>query len=273
MKFDFDRPLAIFDLETTGINPAKDRIVEISILRVEPDGTETLYTRRINPGIPIPPKATEIHGITDEDVKNEPKFEEVADEIYRLVEDAYLVGFNSNRFDLPMLVEELIRAGKQVDLKKNKTIDVQVIYHKKEPRNLSAAYRFYTGKELENAHSAEADVRATWEVLQAQLEKYNDLPQTPDQLAAFAGFGRYADFQGRVVYNDQGDEIINFGKYKGQRIEDVLQKDPGYYGWIMQADFPNYTKMVFRNVYERMKLRKQEAELQALKDKFNGNKP
>jgi len=266
----FESPLVVFDLETTGIDISKDRIVEISILRIEPDGTEKVYTRRINPGMPIPPRATEVHGITDEDVKDAPRFEEVAAEIYEWIRDAYLVGFNSNRFDLPMLVEELMRAGIPVDLRRNKTIDVQVIYHKKEPRNLAAAYRFYTGKELEEAHSAEADVRATWEVLKAQLEKYDDLPSTMEGLAAFSTFGNHADFQGRVIYDDQGREVINFGKYKGRLLEEVLAKDPGYYGWVMQADFPAYTKSVFRNVYERLKLRREEEKLRALQRKFNG---
>ena len=271
MTADFpQQPLVVFDLETTGIDTAKDRIVEISILRIEPDGTETLYTRRINPGMPIPPRATEVHGITDEDVKDAPRFEEVAGEIYTLIRDAYLVGFNSNRFDLPMLVEELMRAGIEVELRRNKTIDVQVIYHKKEPRNLAAAYRFYTGKELQDAHSAEADVRATWEVLKAQIEKYDDLPSSMDELAAFSTFGNRADFQGRVIYDDQGREVINFGKYKGQLLEEVLTKDPGYYGWVMQADFPAYTKLVFKNVFERLRLRQQQDRLRQLRDKFNG---
>ncbi len=271
MSIKTDRPICIFDLETTGINPVKDRIVEISILKINPDGSEQLYTQRINPGIPIPAQASQIHGITDEDVKNEPHFEDVAQQILDMIEDAYLVGFNSNRFDLPMLIEELMRAGRKMDLRKNKTIDVQVIYHKKEPRNLSAAYRFYTGKELENAHSAEADVRATWEVLKAQIEKYDDLPKTWDELSAFASHNNHADFQGRIIYNDKGEEIINFGKYKGQKVEDVLRKDPGYYGWIMQADFPRYTKQVIKNVFERVKLKREQEKIEALKQKFRRN--
>ncbi|NPA46098.1 MAG: 3'-5' exonuclease [Chlorobi bacterium] len=265
----FDRPIAVFDLETTGIDTSKDRIVEISILRVETDGTETVYTRRVNPGMPIPAQATAVHGITDEDVKDAPRFEEIAAEVYALINDAYLAGFNSNRFDLPMLVEELLRAGLEVDLRRNKTIDVQVIYHKKEPRNLAAAYRFYTGKELDNAHSAEADVRATWEVLQSQLQRYDDLPKDAEKLSAFSSFNRNADFMGRVVYDNDGNEIVNFGKYKGKKVEEVLEKDPGYYGWIMQADFPAYTKLVFKNVYERMRLRQEKEKLQQLQDKFN----
>jgi DNA polymerase-3 subunit epsilon len=256
MKTKPDRPLCIFDLETTGINIVKDRIVEIAILRVEPSGEEKFFIKRINPGIPIPPQASAIHGITDKDIQNAPSFEEVADEIYDFIKDAYLVGFNSNRFDLPLLVEELLRAGKQVDLKQNKTIDVQVIFHKMEPRNLKAAYKFYTGKNLENHHSAKADVTATWEVLKEQLKRYENLPDNWDELSEFSSNNRTADFQGRIIYDEQGREIINFGKYKGRPVEEVLEKDPGYFGWIQQADFPLYTKQVFRNVYDRIRLRK-----------------
>jgi len=236
--------------------------VEISVLRIEPDGRETLYTRRINPGMPIPPQATAVHGITDEDVKDAPLFADVAAEIYALIADAYIVGFNSDKFDLPLLVEELLRAGIEVDLRKNKTIDVQTIYHKKEPRTLAAAYRFYTGKELEGHHSAEADVRATWEILKSQVNRYEDLPPDLDGLSAYSTRQRRADFQGRIIYDDAGREVLNFGKYKGRLLEEVLEQDPGYYGWVMQADFPLYTKQVFKNVYERLKLRK-------LQEKFN----
>ncbi len=267
-----DRPVCVFDLETTGINITRDRIVEISILRIEPDGTETVKTWRVNPGIPIPPQASEVHGIYDEDVADKPPFKEIAAEIHELIKDAYLVGFNSNRFDLPMLAEELIRAGINIDLKTNRSIDVQVIYHKKEPRNLSAAYRFYTGKDLENAHSAEADVKATWEVLKAQLEKYEDLPKNLQELSAFSSHHNSADFQGRIIYDQDGDEVINFGKYKGQKLEKILEKDPGYYGWVLNSDFTEFTKQIFRNVHERIKLKKQQAKLNALKDKFNPGK-
>ncbi len=262
MNLKIDAPVCVFDLETTGIDVTKDRIVEISILRIEPDGTETVYTKRVNPGRSIPPQATAVHGISDEDVKDAPKFEELAEEIYRLIEDAYLVGFNSNRFDLPILVEELLRAGIEIDLKKNKTVDVQVIFHKKEPRNLAAAYKFYTGKELENAHSAEADVKATWEVLQQQVKKYDDLPAELPALSDFSSYHKHADFQGRVIYDDSGREVVNFGKYKGELLEEVLTRDPGYYGWVMQADFPLYTKQVFKNVFERLRLKQ-------LQQKFN----
>ncbi len=262
MSLKLNAPVCIFDLETTGINIVNDRIVEISILRVEPGGKEILYTRRINPGRPIPEQATAVHGISNEDVKDAPRFNEVAEEIYRLIKDAYLIGFNSNRFDLPLLVEELLRAGIEFDLKQNKTIDVQVIFHKKEPRNLAAAYKFYTGKELENAHSAEADTRATWEILLEQVKRYEDLPDHLDGLSEFSSNNKTVDFQGRLIYDEQGREVINFGKYKGRLLEEVLEKDPGYYGWVMQADFPLYTKQVFKNVLERIKLRR-------LQEKFN----
>jgi DNA polymerase-3 subunit epsilon len=262
MSLKIDVPVCIFDLETTGIDVAKDRIVEIAVLRVEPDGTETLYTKRINPEMKIPPQATAVHGISDEDVKDAPKFKDLAGEIHDLIKDAYLIGFNSNRFDLPMLVEELLRAGIDVDLKKNKTIDVQVIFHKKEPRNLAAAYKFYTGKELNDAHSAEADVKATWEILREQVKKYDDLPDELNALSAFSSHNKSVDFQGRVVYDEQGREVINFGKYKGKLLENVLERDPGYYGWVMQADFPLYTKQVFKNVFDRVQLRKKMNRLQ-----------
>jgi len=263
MSLNLNAPVCVFDLETTGTNISRDRIVEISILRVEPDGKKTWFTQRVNPGIPIPESASAIHGITDEDVKNEPSFAEIAAQVYELIRDAYLIGFNSNRFDLPMLVEELLRAGMEIDLKENKTIDVQVIFHKKEPRNLAAAYKFYTGKILENAHSAAADVQATWEILNAQVDKYEDLPNDLEALSEFASHKKNVDFQGRIIYDDQGREIINFGKYKHKLLEEVLEKDPGYYGWVMQADFPLYTKQVFKNVYDRIRLKK-------LRQKFNG---
>ncbi len=265
-----DRPICVFDLETTGINVTKDRIVEISILRIEPDGTENPpKTWRINPGIPIPKQASQVHGIYDEDVADKPPFKAIAREIYEMIKDAYLVGFNSNRFDLPLLAEELIRAGINIDLKTNRSIDVQVIYHKKEPRNLSAAYRFYTGKNLENAHSAEADVLATWEILKAQLEKYEDIPKDFKNLSAYSSHRNTADFHGRIIYDEEGNEVINFGKYKGQKLEEVLQKDPGYYGWVLNGDFAEFTKQIFKNVHERIKLKKEQAKLNALKNKFN----
>ena len=271
MQLNLTKPLCVFDLETTGINTAKDRIVEISIIRVEPGGKENIYTWKVNPGMPIPPEATAIHGIGDEDVKDAPRFEQIALEVFELIKDADLAGFNSNRFDVPLLAEELLRAGIDFDLKTNHMIDIQNIFHKMEPRNLAAAYRFYCDGDLENAHSAEADTKATLEILKAQLNKYEDLPKDMEKLSKFSSYFNSADFQGRIVYNAQNEEVINFGKYKGQKLEDVLQKDPGYFGWIMRADFPLYTKKVIKNVYERIKLKEEQKKLEALKNKFNSD--
>jgi len=270
MSLQLNKPIVIFDLETTGINTAKDRIVEIAIIRVEPDGTETIKTWRVNPEMPIPEEASKVHGIYDEDVANEPTFKELAQEIFTLIQDADLAGFNSNRFDVPLLAEELLRAGIDIDLKQSNLIDVQNIFHKMEPRNLTAAYRFYCDGDLSNAHSAEADTKATYEILKAQLEKYEDLPKDMEALSKFSSYFNAADFMGRIIYNSKNEEIINFGKYKGQKLEDVLQKDPGYYSWIMRSDFPLYTKKIIKNVYDRIKLQHEQAQLDALKNKFNG---
>lgn len=271
MTLQLTKPICFFDLETTGINTAKDRIVEIAILRVEPDGTEISKTWRVNPEMHIPEEASKVHGIYDEDVANAPTFKEIAPEVYRLILDADLAGFNSNRFDVPLLAEELLRAGIDFDLKTNNLIDIQNIFHKMEPRNLSAAYRFYCDDELTGAHSAEADTKATYEIFKAQIKKYEDLPKDMEALSKFSSYFKAADFQGRIIYNDKNEEIINFGKYKGQKVSDVLQKDHGYYGWIMRADFPLYTKKVIQNVYERIKLQKEQEKLEELKNKFNNN--
>jgi DNA polymerase-3 subunit epsilon len=270
MNFELTQPICFFDLETTGTNIAKDRIVEISIIRVEPDGKEIVKTWRVNPEIPIPLEASKIHGIYDKDVENEPTFKEISQEIYEMIYDADLAGFNSNRFDVPLLAEELLRAGLDFDLKTNHLIDIQNIFHKMEPRNLSAAYRFYCNGDLTDAHSAEADTRATYEIFKAQIEKYSDLPKNMEALSRFSSYFKSVDFQGRIIYNENNEEVINFGKYKGQKVIDVLQKDKGYFGWIMRADFPLYTKKVIQNVYERLKLQEEQAQLEALKNKFQG---
>ncbi len=269
MKLNLTKPLCVFDLETTGTNTAKDRIVEISIIRVEPDGTEEIKTWRVNPQMPIPKEASDVHGITDEDVKDAPTFEQISREIFDWIHDADLAGFNSNRFDVPLLAEELLRAGIDFDLKTNNMIDVQNIFHKMEPRNLAAAYKFYCNGDLTNAHSAEADTKATLEILKAQLQRYDDLPKDMEKLSNFSSYFNSADFQGRIIYNDKNEEVINFGKYKGQKVEDVLKKDPGYFGWIMRADFPLYMKKIIQNVYERMKLKEEQEKLEQLKNKFN----
>ncbi|MFZ5941358.1 MAG: exonuclease domain-containing protein [Bacteroidota bacterium] len=248
MKLNLRNPLIFFDLETTGINIASDRIVEISYLKIDPNGKETSRTYQVNPGMPIPKQASDIHGITDEDVKNAPGFNELAKSLAREFEGCDLAGYNSTKFDIPLLAEEFLRAGVDIDLKKRKFIDVQVIFMKMEPRTLSAALKFYCEKELENAHSAESDTRGTYEVLQAQLDRYPDLSNDMASLAEFSSHNRNADFAGRIVLDDNDVEIFNFGKYKGRSVEEVLAQDPGYYGWMMNGDFPLYTKKVLTSI-------------------------
>jgi DNA polymerase III, epsilon subunit and related 3''-5'' exonucleases len=248
MKLNLKNPLVFFDLETTGTNIVSDRIVELSYLKVMPNGDEESRTRRINPEMPIPPEVTAIHGISDEDVKDAPTFKSIAKSLAAQIEGCDLAGYNSNRFDIPLLAEEFLRVDVDIDLMKRKFIDVQTIFHKKEQRTLSAAYKFYCQKELDNAHSAEADTKATYEVLKSQLERYDDLENDVNFLSEYSCFGNNVDFAGRVVYNEQKQEVINFGKYKGRLVEDVLKTDPGYYGWIVQGDFPLYTKKVFTSI-------------------------
>ena len=248
MQLNLKNPLIIFDLETTGMNIATDRIVEISYLKIYPNGKEEGKTMRLNPGVPIPPETTAIHGIRDEDVANSPTFISIARNLAKEIEGCDLAGYNSNRFDIPLLAEEFLRAEVDIDLMKRKFIDVQTIFYKKEPRTLLAAYKFYCDGNLENAHSAEADTLATYEVLKAQLDRYPDLENDINYLSKFSAFTRNADFAGRIVYDDNEEEMFNFGKYKGQKVVDVLKKDPGYYGWIMQGDFTLHTKKVITNV-------------------------
>ena len=248
MQLNLKNPLVFFDLETTGIDIAKDRIVEISMVKVMPNGEEIVKTRRINPGMPIPPESTAIHGITDEDVKDCPKFKEIAKSLAAQIEGCGLAGFNSNRFDIPMLAEEFLRAGVDVDLNRRKFIDVQTIFHKMEQRNLTAAYKFYCNKDLTNAHSAEADTMATYEVLKAQLDRYPELENDVNFLSKYSSFTNNVDFAGRMVYNEKGQEVINFGKYKGRLVEEVLKSDPSYYAWIMNGDFPLNTKKMLTEI-------------------------
>ena len=248
MKLKLRNPLIFFDLETTGISISSDRIIEIAYLKIYPNGNEESKTIKVNPTIPIPEKSTLVHGITDEDVKDAPVFAEVAKTLTKIIEGCDLAGYNSNKFDIPLLAEEFLRAGIDLDLKKRKFVDVQVIFHKKEQRTLSAAFKFYCNKELDEAHSAEADTRATYEILKAQLEKYEDLPNDIDELAAYSSHNKNADFAGRIVYNEKGEEIFNFGKYKGQKVEDVFKKDPAYYGWMINNDFPLFTKKVLTSI-------------------------
>ena len=241
--------MVFFDLETTGTNISTDRIVEISVVKVMPDGEQIVRTRRINPEKPIPADATAVHHITDEDVKDCPSFRQVAKSLREFMVGCDFCGFNSNRFDLPLLAEEFLRAGVEVDFfDKAKYVDVQNIFHKKEERTLVAAYRFYCGKELEAAHSANADTMATYEVLCAQLDKYGDLENSVEFLSEFSSRGKSADFAGRIGYDNDGKEIFTFGKYKGQRVEDIFAKEPSYYDWMMNGDFPQYTKRVITKI-------------------------
>ncbi len=245
MELKLQKPLVFFDLETTGVNAIHDRIVEISYIKVFPDGNEESKTLRINPERHIPEQSSAIHGIYDEDVKDCPTFKQVARDIAAIFVNSDIAGFNSNYFDVPMLVEEMLRAGIDFDITKCRLIDVQNIYHKLEQRTLSAAYKFYCGKNLEDAHSAQADTRATYEVLKAQLDKYPDKLNNDVQfLSSFSKMNDNVDFAGRIIYNDKHIPVFNFGKYKGQSVEDVLARDPGYYGWMMQGDFPQNTKQV-----------------------------
>jgi DNA polymerase-3 subunit epsilon len=253
MRLKLTRPIVFFDLETTGTNITHDRIVEISLIKVMPDGTEVEKTRRLNPEMPIPAEATAIHHITDEDVASEPTFRQIANSLAQMLKGCDIAGFNSNRFDIPLLDQEFQRAGVAFDLSNARFIDVQTIYHKKEPRTLVAAYRYYCDKDLEAAHSANADTRATLEVLKAQLERYDDLPDTVDALSEFASANRNVDLAGRLIYDEQHREVINFGKYKGKLAEEVLRKDLGYYGWIMNGDFPQNTKNAFTRIRLRIK--------------------
>ncbi len=253
MQLNLKRPLIFFDLETTGINITKDRIVEISYIKVLTDGTEEEKTIRLNPEMPIPPQSTAVHHITDEDVKDAPIFKMVAKDLERVFEGCDIAGFNSNRFDIPLLSEEFYRAGIAFDVTKKKLIDIQTIFHKMEQRTLVAAYKFYCGKDLEAAHSANADTRATYEVLKAQLDKYPSLENDVEYLSKFSSQNKNVDLAGRIIYNDQNVEVFNFGKYKGQPVESVLKRDPGYFGWMLQGDFPQNTKSVLTNIKLRMK--------------------
>ncbi len=248
MQLKLKNPLVFFDLEATGIDIVNDRIVEISMVKVYPDGKEECKTRRINPQRHIPAEATAIHGITDEDVKDCPTFKEIAKSLAAQIEGCDLAGYNSNRFDIPLLAEEFIRADVDIDLNHRKFVDVQTIFHKMEQRTLSAAYKFYCNKELEHAHSAEADTFATYEVLKAQLDRYPELENDITFLSKFSSYNNNVDFAGRMIYNDKGQEVFNFGKYKGRLVEEILKVDPGYYSWIMNGEFPLNTKQILSRI-------------------------
>jgi DNA polymerase-3 subunit epsilon len=252
MKLNLTRPLCFFDLETTGVNVAKDRVVEISILKVFPNGNKEVKTWLVNPEMPIPKQASDIHGITDERVANEPTFKELSKEIQNMIKDSDLAGYNSDRFDIPLLAEEMLRAELDFDMKNRVSVDVQTIFHKMEKRTLGAAYMFYCDKNLDDAHSAEADTTATYEVLKSQLDRYEELENNVKFLSDFTTRKQTADFAGFIIYDDDDDEIFSFGKHKGKKVEKVLEDEPGYFGWILNADFPLYTKKVLTSI----KLRK-----------------
>lgn len=280
MELKLEKPIVFFDLETTGINIGTDKIVEISILKVFPNGNKESKTWLVNPEVEIPKEASDIHGITNEQVVTEPTFKELATEVSELIADCDLAGFNSNRFDIPLLAEELMRAGIDFNMDNRKAIDVQVIFHKKEQRTLGAGYQFYCGKELEGAHGAEADTNATYEILLAQLDKYDDIGDSVDAISEYSTHGKRADFAGFILINDKDQEIFSFGKYKGRTVEEVFKENPGYNAWMQNADFPLFTKKVLRGIKDRMSAPKKkmtvdketltvDEKLNALQQKFN----
>ncbi len=244
MNLNLTKPLVIFDLETTGVNTAKDRIVELYMIKIQPDGRRVDLHQRFNPEMHIPAEVTAIHGISNEDVANEPTFKEKAHELNQFLNNCDFAGFNSNKFDFPMLVEEFYRVGVEFETLKRKFIDAQRIFHLKEPRNLSAALKFYCEKNLENAHSAKADTEATWDIIQSQLDKYTDLENNIDFLHKFSGQSNLVDLAGRLIYNEKKEIVFNFGKHRGKTVADVLKIEPSYYEWIMNGDFAMQTKKV-----------------------------
>ncbi|HUX95427.1 MAG TPA: 3'-5' exonuclease [Bacteroidales bacterium] len=248
MDLKLKRPIAFLDLETTGINVASDRIVEISILKISPNGKEEWMSTRVNPEMPIPQKSTAIHGIRDEDVESSPTFREIAKSVVSFLEGADLAGYNAIKFDIPVLAEEFIRANIDFNFRKRRYVDVQVIFHKKEQRTLSAAYLFYCRKKLEGAHGSKADTAATYEVLKSQLDRYPDLENDVEKLAELSTYGNNADFAGRIIVDENGVEIFNFGKHKGKAVETVFAEEPSYYSWMMNGDFPLYTKKVLTEI-------------------------
>ena len=257
MELKLHRPICFFDLETTGIDVSRDRIVEISIFKVFPNGNKESKTWLVNPERPIPAESSAIHGITDEKVANEPTFKELSGQVYQMIKDCDLGGYNSDRFDIPLLAEELLRADVDFDMKNTVSVDVQTIFHKKEQRTLSAAYQFYCDKNLDNAHSAEADTMATYEILLSQIERYDDLENDVKFLSSFSRRNKSADFAGFIIFNKEGEEVFSFGKHKGKKVEDILESEPGYFNWIQNAEFPLYTKKVLTAI----KLRKLNSKL------------
>lgn len=249
------KPLAFIDLETTGINLGTDRIVEIAIVKILTDGTRSVKRKLINPGMPIPKASSDIHGITDEMVKDAPLFKQVAQELKQMLDGCDFAGYNSNRFDIPLLMEEFLRSQVDFDMKNRKLLDVQNIFHKMEPRTLGAAYKFYCSKTLDGAHSAEVDASATYEILEAQIEKYPELGATIDSILKVIGEDQVVDFARRFVM-ENGIEVFNFGKFKGRPVADVLKSEPQYYDWMMKGDFPQHTKQKLTEIYTRTILKK-----------------
>jgi DNA polymerase III subunit epsilon len=255
MNIELQRPLAFIDLETTGINLGADRIVEIAIVKIMPDGTRLVKRKLINPEMPIPPQSTEIHGITNEMVKDAPTFRQAANEIKQFIDNCDISGYNSNKFDIPLLVEEFLRLDQDFKIDGRKLLDVQRIFHMMEPRTLSAAYKFYCEKELTDAHSAEVDATATWEVLDAQLARYPQLGATIDSIFKVIGEEEIIDFARRMIVQD-GKVVFNFGKHKGKEVEKVLQHERSYYDWMMQGDFPRHTKKKLTEIFHKVYLKK-----------------
>ena len=255
MILQLKKPIVFFDLETTGVKVAVDRIVEISILKIFPNGNKESKTWLVNPTVLIPEETTLIHGITNEKVVNEPTFSELSKEIHQLIENCDLAGFNSNKFDIPLLAEEFLRAGIEFNMKNRKAVDIQNIFHKLEQRTLIAAYKFYCDKDLTNAHSAKADTNATYEILLAQLDKYAELENNIDFLSEFSERGgKFADLAGFIRYNLKGEKVLSFGKYRDITLKQIWNENPGYFSWIKQADFPLYTKNIMSNFAVKMKL-------------------
>ncbi len=248
MELKLSKPICFFDLETTGTNVAKDRIVEISILKIYPNRNKESKTWLVNPEMTIPEVAVAVHGISNEKVASEPTFKELSKQVYNMIKDSDLAGFNSDRFDIPLLAEEMLRAEVDFDMKNMVSVDVQTIFHKMEKRTLGAAYKFYCDKELSDAHSAEADTNATYEVLLAQLDRYPELENNVKKLAEFSRRKQSVDFAGFILLDEDEDEIFSFGKHKGRKVVEVLEKEPGYFGWIQNADFPLYTKKILTQI-------------------------
>ncbi len=286
MKLNLKKPVVFFDIESTGLSVSKDRIVELGLIKINPDQSEESLTLRINPEMEISKESEEIHGISLEDLKDAPTFKDVAPRILEFIGDADLAGYNSNKFDIPMLLEEFTRVGVDFDMSVRKAIDVQNIFHKKEQRTLAAAYKFYCNQEIENAHSADADIKATYEVLKAQLDKYPDLENDMDFLAEYSQHSKnkLLDFAGRLALNKEGEPIYNFGKHKDKTIKEVFNKEPGYHAWMLNNDFAHYTKKVLKEITDKLKAERQELKekrkakeeeklvnkLDALKNKFGG---